>query len=385
MINPRLLAPKAFYFFWFASIGALTPFTGLYYRTIGFDLAQIGLIAAFSGVVQLFAGPLWAMLADAFRLRRALLPITLVLSIPPVLLLAYAQGFALLLLLSLLVALFSAPIVALADSATMALLGADRDAYGAQRLWGAVGWSANTALFGWLVERHGYWVIFPGYAAFALATAVVALALPRAELVPVNMRGALRSLARDGRWRRFLGCVFLVGCCSSVIISFLSLYLSDQGASGAQIGMAYTIASVSELVVMAVSPMVLRRWGARPLLVAGGLLYALRMLIYIAAPSPEWVLTAQVLHGISFGGFWIACVVEAQRLAPKGFEATAQSLLGMAMGGVASALASAAGGAIYRDYGSSTLFAIVGVMALAGAVGMLGGERHQVREDAAAA
>ncbi|KAB8140983.1 MFS transporter [Chloroflexia bacterium SDU3-3] len=385
MINPRLLAPKAFYFFWFASIGALTPFTGLYYRTIGFDLAQIGLIAAVSGVVQLFAGPLWAMLADAFRLRRALLPITLVLSIPPVVLLAYAQGFALLLLLSLLVALFSAPIVALADSATMALLGADRDAYGAQRLWGAVGWSVNTSLFGWLVERYGYWVIFPGYAAFALATAVVALALPRAELVPVNMRGALRSLARDGRWRRFLGCVFLVGCCSSVIISFLPLYLSDRGATGGQIGMSLTIASVSELVVMAVSPMVLRRWGARPLLVVGGLLYALRMLIYIAAPSPEWVLTAQVLHGISFGGFWIACVVEAQRLAPKGFEATAQSLLGMAMGGVASALASAAGGAIYRDYGSSTLFAIVGVMALAGAVGMLGGERHHVREDSAAA
>jgi MFS transporter, PPP family, 3-phenylpropionic acid transporter len=167
--------------------------------------------------------------------------------------------------------------------------------------------------------------------------------------------------------------VFLIGCCGAVINSFLSLFLSDLGASGAQIGLAYTIASLSELPVMVLSPLVLRRWGARPLLLVAGLLYALRMALYIAAPSVGWALATQALHGLCFGALWTAGVVEAQRLAPPGLESTAQSLFGLAVFGLASALASALGGPIYRDYGAATLFGLVAVAALIGALGLLAG------------
>lgn len=367
----RLLAAKLFYFCWFAAIGAFVPFIALYYRQAGLPLAQIGLLAGLPGLVQLVATPLWGLAADALRLRRALLPLAILGTLPAVLLIGRTADIGRLLALVAAQALLSAPAVPLADSATLALLGDRRERYGSQRLWGAIGWGISTVTFGWLVEQIGLRVIFFGYIGLASLAAAAALALPRTQLPRVDLRAAGGTLLRDPRWLSLLGCTLLIGCCSATITGFLSLYLQDRGADGAQIGLAFTIASLSELPFMALSPRLLRRWGARPLLVVSGLCYALRMLIYIAAPGPGWALAAQLLHGPCFAILWTAGVVEAHRLAPAGLEATAQSLLGMAVNGVAQALASAVGGRIYEASGSAALFGVAAGAALLGALGLL--------------
>lgn len=372
MTSPtRLLAAKSFYFCWFAAIGAFLPFIGLYYRQSGLDLSQIGILVALPGLLQLVSAPIWGLLADTLRLRRALLPLVIFGTLLPVLLIGRGASFGQLLVLVAVQSLLAAPVVPLADSATLTLLGNNRERYGAQRLWGAAGWGASTVVVGWLVEHFGLGVIFFGYLALALLAAAAALALPRTPLPKVELRSAGRTLLRDRRWISLLGCTLLIGCCAMTISSFLSLYLQDLGASGAQIGLAYTLAGMSELPLMALSPLLLRRWGARRLLVCSGLCYALRMLIYISAPTPAWALAAQLLHGPCFGLLWTAGVVEAHRLAPPGLEATAQSLFGMAVSGVASAIASAVGGRIYDTFGSATLFGAAASVALLGALGLL--------------
>jgi len=184
-------------------------------------------------------------------------------------------------------------------------------------------------------------------------------------------------LLRDGRWARFLISAMLIGCSAALMHGFFSLYMEDLGAGGEQIGLAYTVASLSELPVMALSVFALRRWGARSLMMAAGFVYAIRMLLYWAAPTPEWALAIQLLHGLCFASLWTAGVVEAQRLAPPGLEATAQSLFGMAVFGVAVALANAVGGVIYRDYGYGALFAAAALVAALGAVGLASGRDRE--------
>jgi len=207
----RLFVAKLVYFGWFAAIGAYVPFISLYYRQVGLDLAQIGVLIAVTGAVQLLAAPLWGLLADALRLRRALLPLAVLGSIPPALLLIVASSFEALFAIAVVQSLFMAPVVALADSATMALLGERRDRYGTQRVWGGVGWSLSTLAFGWLSQRLGYGAAFAGYGALCALTACAALALPRPALAAVNLRDAFRALVRDRRWASFLGCVLLIG------------------------------------------------------------------------------------------------------------------------------------------------------------------------------
>jgi PPP family 3-phenylpropionic acid transporter len=379
----RLLPPTLFYFCWFAALGFYMPYIGLYYRAAGLDLAQIGLLIALPGLLQIIATPLWGLIADGLQIHRVLLPLAVAGTLLPVLLTGQTGSFELLLALVAILALFTAPVSPLADSATLALLGDQRSRYGALRVWGAVGWGLSTVAAGILVQRLGLTIVFPSYVLIGALAMVVAIFLPRASLPQVDLRSAAKTMVRDIRWARFLACIFLIGCCNAIVNGFLSLYLQDLGAGGEQIGLAIAIATISELPVLVFAPLVLRRWGAHPLLICAGLLYALRTAIYVIAPTLGWALAAQVLHGPCFAALWAGGVDEAHRLAPKGMEVTAQSLFGTMFFGVATAIASVIAGWIYRDLGSNVLFSIGSLAALLGALGMLAGRRTAVIKPAA--
>jgi PPP family 3-phenylpropionic acid transporter len=351
-----LLPPKLFYFWWFLSLGATFPYMSLYYRDIGLDLAQIGLLAALPGFIQFVASPIWALVADTLRIHRVLLPISIIGLLLPTWMIGQFSNFGIIIALVCAQSLFMAPITPLADSATLNMLGERKDRYGAQRLWGGVGWGISTLIFGWVMERSGLWIIFPSFVVLALITAGISCLLPGAKMVQVDMRQATRELLQDRRWWVFLGGIFLIGCASSSINSFFSLYMEDLGASGTLIGLAVSITSVTELPVMAMAPLALRKIGTRPLLVIGGTMLVVRCVLYAFAPSPAWAIAGQLLHGPCFGFLWTAGVFEAQRMAPRGLEATAQSLFGTVFFGLSGVIANLTGGWLYREFGYPTLF-----------------------------
>ena len=70
---------------------------------------------------------------------------------------------------------------------------------------------------GMLVQRLGLAIVFPSYALIGALAVVVALFLPRASLPQVDLRSAALTIARDIRWARFLGCIFLIGCCNAMV------------------------------------------------------------------------------------------------------------------------------------------------------------------------
>jgi PPP family 3-phenylpropionic acid transporter len=371
MIATRwMLAPKLFYFCWFAAAAAFIPFSSLYFRASGLDVAQIGILSALPGLLTIVAAPLWGLVADALRIHRLLLPLSIAGTLVPVLLISQVSGFGPLAALVVVQSLFTAPVIPLSDSATLAMLGGDRERYGTQRVWGAVGWGLSSVAIGALIQYVGLGSIFVGYALMGFLTVLVALGMPRTTLPAVDFRRALGILARSARLGWLLLCLLLIGYCNGAITGFLAIYLQDLGATGAQIGGALALSSFSELPVMALSPLFLRRFGARPVLIGAGLIFALRVTIYALAPTPGWALGAQLLHGLCFAAIYTASVVEVQRLAPAGLEATSQSLFGMAFFGVAPALAGTIGGGIYQRSGAAVFFAVCAVVALVGALGL---------------
>jgi MFS transporter, PPP family, 3-phenylpropionic acid transporter len=370
-VKTPLLTPKLLYFTWYMTIGSFMPFVTIYYRDQGLDLSQIGLLLAFSGISQIVAGPLWGLLADALRLHRILLPLAIIGTVVPGALIGVTNEFALILALAACSSIFSVPVSPLSDSATLQLLGDRRDLYGAQRMWGAVGWGASTVVAGVVVERMGLPVIFWAYPLLGIVAAVVSLRLPKATYEPADVRAAARAAIRDPRWIRLLVCALLIGCAGAQMHGFLSIYLTELGAGKDQIGLAYTIASISEMPVMMLAVVVLRRWGARPLFVCAGLAYAVRLAIYALFPDPMVALAAQLLHGFCFASVWTAGVHEAQRLAPPGLAATAQSLFNTSIFGVAVILANSIGGVIYQSAGYPVLFGVAALLALAGGLGFL--------------
>lgn len=347
-------------------LGVYAPYLVLHYRAIGLDIAQIGLLGSLSPLFMILSGPLWGLLADALRLRRVLLPIAILGAILPLIAISQVRDFGLLLLLTCIQALFMSPVSSLSDSAVLTALGDRRDRYGAQRLWGAVGWIVASVGAGWLVTRTSLNLIFWLAPIAGSLCFIATLLMPTGTLTQVSLRSALGTFLRDRRWAGFLGAALLIGCAGALVQSFQSLYMQDRGATSELIGWALAIGSLSELPIMALSSWMLRNFGTRMLLTISGLAHVLRLVAYILVPDLGWFLAVQLFHGPCFALFWTSGVVQAQELSPKGMETTAQALFGMMFFGAAGMLMSSIGGLIYRDFGSTIMFSMGAILALFG-------------------
>jgi len=219
----------------------------------------------------------------------------------------------------MLYAAMNASIVPLADNAVLHMLGDRRSDYGRLRLWGAVGFGGAALGAGILAERLGLRAVFVVYLVMMGLAGLVAIGLPAPPAVPRGLFGRnLRGLLRDRRWLTFLGGMFLAGACFSVLNNYFSIFLKSIGAGEALIGLGVAVAGISELPIFWLSPMMLSRWGPRPLLMFAFAMLIVRGVSYSLIQDPRWSVPAQLLHGPTFSLMWLSAVMFAGLIAPLG-------------------------------------------------------------------
>jgi MFS family permease len=366
-MNPRVRA-SLFYFFYFAAGGALIPYLNLYYQQVGMTTRQIGVLAALPTVTALAAGPFWGGAADALHLHRRLLPLLSFGVLLPVSGMLLAQGFIELAVLIMLYAAMNASIVPLADNAVLHLLGDQRSEYGRLRLWGAVGFGGAALGAGILAERLGLQVVFVVYLVMMALAGLVAIRLPAPPGAPRGLFGRnLRGLLSDRRWLTFLAGMFLAGACFSVLNNYLSIFLKSIAAGEALIGLGVAAAGLSELPIFWLSPLLLRRWGPRPLLMLAFIMLTVRGIGTSLIQEPRWSLPVQLLHGPTFSLMWLSAVMFAGQIAPPGLGASAQALLSATFMGLGAGAGALLGASLYSALGPSATFRATALLALGGA------------------
>jgi len=360
---------SVFYLLYFAAGGALIPYLNLFFQQVGLDKPHIGVLAALQTVTTLVAGPLWSGLADALRLHKWILPLTMLGTLVPVGLMTQAHSFTALIPIVLFYAICLAPIIPLADNAVLEMLGSDRHQYGGLRLWGAVGFGLSAWGVGELANRG---TMLPAFITFMVMMALCALVgtrLPAPHLVPQTTGWAgLRQLMTDIRWAGFLAALLLVGIGSSMFMNFFAIYLNSLGAGTNLIGLATMVATVSELPVFFLAPLMLRRVGARGLLIISFGTYAIRTFIFVFLHAPGWLIATQLLHGLTFSALWAGGVAYANQIAPPGWGTTAQSVFGSTYFGLAGTTGALLGGVLYQRFGPETMFRASSLAALSGLV-----------------
>jgi PPP family 3-phenylpropionic acid transporter len=383
-VDRTLLAPKAYYFSYYAAGASLVPFLVLYYRQLGLSGSQIGLLSGMAPLMTWIAAPLWGVLADVTQQHRRLLIGAIAGAIGMVGALSQAHSFGWLLPAAAGYAFCMAPIMPLVDNSVMTLLGPRSADYGKQRLWGALGWGLAGAAAGALVERWGIRVSFAGYALWMALGLLVALRLPVSHRpIGQTLASGLRRLAADRRLVVFLVTVFISGLGMSTVHSFLFLYMKDLGASAGLMGLSLTVATVSELPVFFFSDRLLRRLGPRGVLLISLAAYVVRLLAYAAMPAPAWVLAINLLHGLTFSAMWVAGVSYANQIAPPGMGATVQGLFGGVSMGLGAAMGAFSGGALYDAIGPAAMYAsMAGVVATGVAFFWLAGRGPSGRAEA---
>lgn len=380
-LTPTRLA-AAYYFLYFAAAGSLISYLNLYYERSGITTGRIGILAATSTALTLVAGPLWNAAADMFRLHHRLLPLLMLATLPMIALLAAAQGFGPMLLGIALVAVCLSPVVALADHAVLGLLGDRTYDYGRLRLWGAVGWGVGAWLTGRLIEMTSIRLIFLAYSGFMLVGALVAARLPAPRVTAsVPYWTNLHRFITNGRWMGFLFSIFLLGTALAIINNYLVLYMTDLGASEGLFGLLVAASSVSEMPMFVLVAFVLRKRSPYPLMIVAFLALAVRCFLYAAIDDPHWAILGQLLHGLTFSTMWAAGVNHAYHLSPEGLGASAQSLFGATMFGVAGVSGALIGSRLYDSIGPAALFRTGGAVALVGLAVFVMTEFWYTRQD----
>lgn len=356
-VDRRLLAPKIFYFCFYAAGAALMPFLPLFYAQQGISGSRIGLLTGLPPLISLLSAPLWGGVADVSQQHRRALLIAIAGSIGSVFLLTQVESFVWLLPVVILYAFFMAPVMPLVDASVLILLGEQKDQYGKQRLWGAVGWGIAAPVIGWLIGRTGITWAFYGYI-LIMGMGLLAASQLRVSRVTIGQSfwRSLRGLLINPTWSLFLLTAFIAGMGLAVINNFFFLYLEYLGFSAGFMGISLTVSTLSELPVMFFADRLLRRWGARWMLIASLVIYVIRTLGYSLVTGALPILTIQLLHGPTFSLMWMAGVAYADEHAPPGLGATAQGLLSGMVMGLGAALGAILGGMLYQGVGPILMF-----------------------------
>ncbi|KAK2172255.1 hypothetical protein NP493_978g00021 [Ridgeia piscesae] len=90
-ISYPLLVSKSFYFFFFAAFGSLFPLIAVYFKQIGMNATQVGLLLGFRPFVEFASAPFWGTMVERFRRAKEVMLVSLFCWVVFTLALAFVQ------------------------------------------------------------------------------------------------------------------------------------------------------------------------------------------------------------------------------------------------------------------------------------------------------
>ncbi|MBN2118879.1 MAG: MFS transporter [Anaerolineales bacterium] len=359
--------PFTFYFLYFAAFASALPFFVLFYQSLGFNGAQIGLLTGVPPLITLFASPTWTSFADAKQRHKFVMGLGIVISAIAIICLPFFTGFTLVFIIIILFYIFISPVASLADSATMAMLGEERAMYGRIRLGGTIGFGLFAPIAGALVEDYGLKIGFWAFSAIMLVNFFISQRLSHgSHEVSTSNSISIRVLLTNRRWINFLFLAFLGGIGGFSAASYLFPYMAEMGANESTMGWALTIATLTEIPIFFFGNRLVRKFGAYGLLTLSLAMFGIRALLFAAVSVPLLVLVVQVFGGMIFPAMWAAGVSYADENAPAGLKSSAQGLFGAASFGVGAAFSGFISGLLLESIGGRGMFLVLGIIILVG-------------------
>ena len=368
MISPRVRAALA-YVAAYAAIGSMLPYLPLYYRSLGFNLAEVGSILALGALVGLLASPSWGALSDRLRGSPSVLVTAVATALSGTALLAASTAPLAVLAGAALLGAGIGGFIPIIDARALETVGADRARFGPLRAWGSFSYILAVLASGFLVDRFGLRSLFASLTVTLLATAIVALALRPVGDRPVRATSPLRDAGRLFGPRGlgvFLLGAFLTWLGMSAVLTYTPIRFTELGAGASIVGLGGAIAAGTEVPLMLRFPALAARWGSHRLLIAGSVFTAVRAIVATFATDPAVLLAASVFGGLGYAFFAIGGTSYVSEHTPPQLAATAQGIFQGVGNSLAQVTAAAAGGVLAAFAGVVGLFAIstlVGIMA----------------------
>ncbi len=361
----------AFYFAYYAAMGAFTPYWSLYLASLGLQATAISVLMSLWYATRIVAPSTWTALAARSAHPVRWLWAACMLTLASFAVLLAPHGFTGLFLAMAAFCFFYNAVMPQFESITLSHLGTRSERYGLVRVWGSIGFIAVVVAYGWLIDRLGIgalpWLMLPLFAALVpLALGNRYAELPEEPRVAVG--DGFRARLRRPQVVAFFVAAFLTQVSFGPFYTFFSIYLQEHGYAPTVQGLLWAVGVLVEIAVFFASVAIFRRWDAGRVLVLALLSAALRWWATGLWPDTLAVmLLAQASHALNFGAFFAAAMQLLARFFPGRMNGHGQGVfygLSSGAGGVAGALLA---GQLWR-FGGHVAFIASGFIALAAAL-----------------
>lgn len=377
---------SAYYFFYFAFIGALSPYFGLYLKSLDFNAWDIGVLMSLMQVMRVVAPNLWGWLADHSRSAVGIVRFSALMSVLGFAGFFFTTSFGGVFLAMAVLAFFWSAALPLVEALVLGQLGKDTHRYGSIRLWGSVGFIAAVLLIGQALDR------FPASSFLWMAVLLLlgilgsALLLPAVPTRPVEEAvDSLRETLRRKEVQALLGACFFMSAAHGALYVFYSIFLVANGYSKAAVGALWSLGVVAEIGVFLIMPRLLRRASPRQILVASfGCAVVRFLMIGWGVGHPSIIFLAQLLHGATFGAYHAATVAVISKWFPGRLQARGQALYGSVSFGAGGMLGGLASGWAWDWAGPALTYSLGSAFALVGLLWLAAGWRERSADSAMA-
>ncbi len=361
---------SGYYFFYFAFIGAFSPYFGLYLQSLTFSAWDISVLMTQMQIMRL-AGPFcWSALVDRVGARMTIIRVTSAITLAVFCVFFFVARFEVLLISLALFAFFWVAALPLVETLTFDHLRDEPARYSRIRLWGSVGFIVAVLAIGMLLD---HWPISSllGMCALCLVGIVLCgFVIPDTHVPhPQEPHPPIGQILRQPRVCALLAACFAMSAAHGALNVFYSIFLSDHGYSKSMVGGLWTLGVVAEIVIFYFMAHALKRFGMRQILLVSAAAAVVRFVTIGQAVEHLLVLVfAQLLHGLTFGAFHSAAITAVSRWFPGNTRSRGQAIYSSLSFGAGGALGGLVSGWSWDRLGSGATFAFGSLFALLGFV-----------------
>lgn len=347
--NLQLRWLSACYFFFFAILGTMIPYLGVFFESRGFNPQEIGFLLAILMATRIVAPNVWAKVADRTGMRSELIKMGAGAAALAYLSFFYHGGFVYMALSLALYTFFWNAILAQLEVITLETLGDNANRYGQIRSWGSVGYICLVVGAGFAIGQFGTEVL--PYIGLALFVGMLVCAMP----LPANRLVRDKNQVNEPlKWNKaiiwFLLSAMLLQMSAGPFYGFFVLYLKQAGYAESTAGMFVALGAMAEIVMFMYAPRLLSRYGVNALLIVSIGFTALRwLLVAFGVDNMLWLGLSQVLHAFTFGLTHAASIQFVHRHFDASHRSQGQALYASLSFGVGGALGTWICGYIWGD------------------------------------
>jgi PPP family 3-phenylpropionic acid transporter len=360
-----------FYALYFALLGCIAPFWGLYLQHLEFSASDIGLLMGMFGVVRILAPNIWAAQARHFNSTLHMIRLAGLLTVVSFTLIFVARDLVWVAVVMVAYGFFWAAMLPQYEALCMESLGNQLDRYSRVRLWGSLGFVMTVGVLGAVFDQWGI-ALLPVIMWILMVLITVNTWLVSQDKRPKEQvlgQASFLSLLTSKAVIGFIVVNIFLQISFGPYYTFFSIFLESAGYSASLIGVFWAIGVIAEVILFwqfgrIMHLMSWRTWIAVSLIVTG-----IRWALTGYLLHSVWTLILlQTLHAFSFAAMHAVSMRYIQSLFPGSLQARGQALYSSVSFGLGGAIGAFASGLLWESLGGTLVFLLAGIVSMLAAV-----------------